>query len=299
MRGCWCWKDGGLTRACWELGHEGAGHSVLHPARVTRSCPVKMTRSWGRVSRVLPRAPRGQGVGRVAVRGDRGRAPSAQQLAVTPWTENTIRTSRLKPRHAWDWWANRKSWMLKFCRDSGIDMKCQHNDRKSQNIQTHLKILFLPRAAEAANYCCRAAWSALCPAVSCCWCCCCTAVGCWAAGAAVGARPGTARPGRMPRLLRITLLPSSAAVLAACTTSLGWAFLHSTCSKKMSSELGCVSLLNVSLTFLFLMVWKWISQTLSTASSCSKVTNPKPRCLLVCWSINMTASSTLPATRGH
>ena len=26
--------------------------------------------------------------------------------------------------------------MLKFWRDSGIDMKCQHNDRKSQNIQT-------------------------------------------------------------------------------------------------------------------------------------------------------------------
>ena len=52
-------------------------------------------------------------------------------------------------------------------------------------------------------------------------------------------------------------------------------------------------------TFLFLMVWKWISQTLSTVSSCSKVTKPKPRCLLVCWSINITASSTFPGKCCH
>ena len=45
------------------------------------------------------------------------------------------------------------------------------------------------------------------------------------------------------------------------------------------------------------MVWKCISQTLSTVSSFSNVTKPNPRCLLVCWSINMTASSTLPETR--
>ena len=50
-------------------------------------------------------------------------------------------------------------------------------------------------------------------------------------------------------------------------------------------------------TFLFLMVWKCISHTRSTVSSVSNVTNPNPRCLLVCWSINMTASSTLPETR--
>ena len=42
------------------------------------------------------------------------------------------------------------------------------------------------------------------------------------------------------------------------------------------------------------MVWKWISHTLSTTSSFSKVTNPKPLCLLVCWSISITASSTFP-----
>lgn len=51
---------------------------------------------------------------------------------------------------------------------------------------------------------------------------------------------------------------------------------------------------NQFLTFLFLMVWKWISQTLSTVSSFSKVTKPNPRCLFVCWSISITASSTLP-----
>ena len=166
---------------------------------------------------------------------------------------------------------------------------------ENHKIFRHQRILFLPRAAEAANCCCRAAWSALCPAVSCCCCCCCTAAGCWAA--CVPPRPGTANPGRIPRLLRITRLPSSAAVLAACTTSLGWAFLHSTWYRKMVS-LGRVYRVKVSLTFLFLIVWKWISQTLSTVSSCSKVTKPKPRCLLVCWSINMTASSTLPATQG-
>ena len=52
-------------------------------------------------------------------------------------------------------------------------------------------------------------------------------------------------------------------------------------------------------TFLFLMVWKCISQTLSTVSSFSNVTKPNPRCLLVCWSISITASSTLPANHCH
>ena len=98
LRGWWCWKDGGLARACGQLRHEGTGHRVLHPARVTRSCcPVKMTRSCpgGAVlTRVLTRAPWGQGVGGVAVTGDGGRPPCAQQLAVTPWQQTTVSGAR-------------------------------------------------------------------------------------------------------------------------------------------------------------------------------------------------------------
>lgn len=50
--------------------------------------------------------------------------------------------------------------------------------------------------------------------------------------------------------------------------------------------------ISLFLTFLPLIVWKWISHILSTTSSDSNVTNPKPRCRFVCWSISITASST-------
>ena len=92
-----------------------------------------------------------------------------------------------------------------------------------------------PRAAEAASWC----WSAAC---SCapwpsCGCCCPAAPTAATAGWPAAATAADCAPpwprascGSRPRLLRMTLLPSSAAVLAACTTSLGWAFLHSTCS---------------------------------------------------------------------
>lgn len=84
--------------------------------------------------------------------------------------------------------------------------------------------------------------------------------------------------------------------VAGVTVSFGWAFLHS--------------------TFLFLIVWKWISQMRSTTSSKSiktinqdefsifnrqsinapsaRLTKPKPRWRFVCWSISITASSTFP-----
>ena len=148
----------------------------------------------------------------------------------------------------------------------------------------------LPRAAEAASCCWRAACRAG-PGLS--WWC------CWA-GWAGAAPPGlVARPGSSPRLLRMTLLPSRAAVLAACTTSLGWAFLHSTCRQEKHDQSVSLSWCSVRQTFLFLIVWKCISQTLSTVSSFSNVTKPNPRCRLVCWSINMTASSTFPDNKNH
>ena len=72
LRGCGGRKDGGLARG-GELGHEGAGHGVLDPARRPLCVPG-----------VLARPGPGQRVGRVAVAGEGGGGPRPQQLAVTP-----------------------------------------------------------------------------------------------------------------------------------------------------------------------------------------------------------------------
>lgn len=70
-------------------------------------------------------------------------------------------------------------------------------------------------------------------------------------------------------------------------TSLGWAFLHSTCDWKMKTSVSQTQVVGSAsetkqcirirtLTILLLISWKWISQTFSTTSSFSKVTNPNP-----------------------
>ena len=154
--------------------------------------------------------------------------------------------------------------------------------------QSHLKdtsvLLFihffysLPSGA-AAIWCCRAAWSKG-TFTSCCW---------WAADGPTGGPWLKVRDGRTPRLLRITLFPKRAAALAAMTASLGCAFLHSTYVLNVFLDATWLGV-----TFLFLMVWKCISHTFSTVSSRVNVTKPNPRCRFVCWSMSITASSTLP-----